>query len=118
MPRARRHRRNVSGKGPRNQPTPLEDKSSREAKPAQNADVQSPASGPELLEQIERAASKGDMRLVQELIEVSTTYSGPIPPPAILRGYEDIVPGSADRIMGWAESQTKHRHKLETDRAR
>ena len=85
---------------------------------APEASSQPPRAAQDLLEQIELAASKGDMQLVQELTQISTSYSGPIPWPAVLKGYEGIVPGSADRIMGRAESQTRHRHQLEADRAR
>ncbi len=40
------------------------------------------------------------------------SYSGPIPPPAMLEEYNRIVPGSADRILRMAEDQTTHRHAL------
>ena len=41
--------------------------------------------------------------------------SGPIPHPDILRGYEEILPGSADRILSMAEGETKHRHEMEEE---
>ena len=41
------------------------------------------------------------------------TYSGPIPPPEIMRGFEELLPGSADRILVMAEKQEAHRHTLE-----
>lgn len=41
------------------------------------------------------------------------TFSGPIPPPAVIEGYERILPGSADRILKMAEEQSKHRQELE-----
>ena len=34
--------------------------------------------------------------------------SGPIPPPGMLRGYEDVLPGSADRILSMAEREQKY----------
>jgi uncharacterized membrane protein len=40
-------------------------------------------------------------------------FSGPIPPPSILAGYENTLPGSADRIITMAEKQLGHRQKLE-----
>ncbi len=36
-------------------------------------------------------------------------YSGPLPPPAMMREYEAILPGSADRILSLAERQQKQR---------
>ena len=47
-------------------------------------------------------------------IEVQrTTWQGPIPPPDILQGYEDIVPGAAERLLQMAEAQSAHRIQLE-----
>ena len=40
-------------------------------------------------------------------------FSGPIPPPSTMRGYEDILPGSADRILTMAEFAQKHRASYE-----
>ena len=44
---------------------------------------------------------------------VRSEFSGPMPPPSILRGYEDILPGSADRILKMAEKQSEHRQAME-----
>ena len=33
-------------------------------------------------------------------------------PPAILEGYERLVPGAAERILAMAESDTKHQHAI------
>lgn len=43
-----------------------------------------------------------------------TTFSGPIPPPELLRGYEDILPGAADRIISMTEKQLDHRTSMES----
>lgn len=40
-------------------------------------------------------------------------FSGPIPPPSVLEGYEQIVPGSAERIIRMAEAESTHRQALE-----
>ncbi len=42
----------------------------------------------------------------------SQLYKGPIPPAAEIRKYEDILPGSADRILKMAETQSNHRMAL------
>jgi len=42
------------------------------------------------------------------------TWSGPIPPPQTLEGYEMLVPGAADRILKLAETQTAHRIDMES----
>jgi len=44
----------------------------------------------------------------------SKTWSGPIPSPQALQGYEMIVPGAADRILKIAEAQTAHRIAMES----
>jgi uncharacterized membrane protein len=40
-------------------------------------------------------------------------YSGPIPHPDILRGLEEIVPGSAAKVIQMAVDQGKHRQEME-----
>ena len=40
-------------------------------------------------------------------------HQGPLPHPAILKQYDDIVPGAAERIMRMAEQQAQHRQDLE-----
>ena len=40
-------------------------------------------------------------------------FSGPLPPPSLLKGYEEVCPGSADRIITMAEKQQQHRHSME-----
>ena len=44
----------------------------------------------------------------------SETYSGILPPPAMLEHYDKIVPGSAERLIKMAENQSQHRMKLES----
>lgn len=48
----------------------------------------------------------------QQLIAQITAsrFSGPVPPPAVLGQYEEILPGSAERILSMAESEQSHRH--------
>lgn len=45
-----------------------------------------------------------------------TAFRGPLPPPSMLREYEDIVPGAAERIMARSEREQTHRHGV-TDRS-
>lgn len=42
-----------------------------------------------------------------------STYSGPLPHPDILRNFEEIVPGSAQRIFVQFEEQSAHRRAME-----
>jgi uncharacterized membrane protein len=40
-------------------------------------------------------------------------HQGPLPPPAVLKHYDDVVPGAAERILTMAENQAQHRQELE-----
>lgn len=46
-------------------------------------------------------------------VTMQSQYSGPIPPPQVLKGYEEAIPGSGDRILSMAEKEQDHRHMME-----
>ena len=46
---------------------------------------------------------------------VSTQWAGPLPPPAVLGQFNDVVPNGAERIMAMAEKEQSHRIKYESD---
>lgn len=46
-------------------------------------------------------------------IEQTTHWNGPIPPPSILADFERLVPGSAQKIIEMAHSQSIHRMEIE-----
>lgn len=46
-------------------------------------------------------------------MEISQSFTGPLPPPEILAGYEAISPGFALRIIEMAEQQGNHRRAME-----
>lgn len=41
------------------------------------------------------------------------SFSGPLPHPDVLRKFEEVVPGAAERIIKMAEEQSAHRKDLE-----
>lgn len=45
--------------------------------------------------------------------EIHHLHQGPLPHPDILAGYENILPGAADRIITLAESEATHRREIE-----
>lgn len=47
------------------------------------------------------------------LAESYQSFQGPIPPPEWLRGYDEIEPGLASRIVAMAEDNQRHRHEQE-----
>lgn len=66
----------------------------------------SSASGPEI--------TKITAEVTRQVItRVSRFFSGPLPPPEVLAGYNDAFQGAAERIVTMAESQLKHRQEME-----
>jgi uncharacterized membrane protein len=53
--------------------------------------------------------------LNRQIITEQFSFQGPIPHPSVLDGYEKVMAGTAERIISLAESETKHRHKMEED---
>lgn len=45
----------------------------------------------------------------------AASFKGPIPPPSLFGQYEEVLPGSADRILALTENQQSHRHKCEME---
>lgn len=48
----------------------------------------------------------------QQSVEIAT-FAGPIPPPELLRQYNEVIPDGANRIVTMAENQSSHRISLE-----
>lgn len=47
-----------------------------------------------------------------------SVFVGPLPDPATLRGYDDVVADGAERIVARWEEESKHRHKIESRESR
>lgn len=43
-----------------------------------------------------------------DLVKAEFEFRGPLPPPAMLKGYEEVEPGAANRIIGMAEKLVDH----------
>ena len=41
-------------------------------------------------------------------------FQEPTPLPIVLRGYEDVLPGGAERILAMVERQSSHRRRIES----
>jgi len=54
------------------------------------------------------AAQNGERRLEQR----TEIFSGPLPPPAILRQYDEIQPGFAERLLRLTEDEANHRRQV------
>jgi uncharacterized membrane protein len=48
-----------------------------------------------------------------EVTVASVQFSGPLPPPELLKSYNDAFPGCAERVVAMAERQSQHRQNLE-----
>jgi uncharacterized membrane protein len=59
----------------------------------------------------QKSEAKAD--IVRVAAHISSVFSGPLPPPEILQKYNEVLPGSAERILRMAESQHHHRQQLE-----
>ena len=44
---------------------------------------------------------------------LAASYEGPLPPPAYLKGYNDLVPGAAETIISWVNDESVHRRSVE-----
>jgi uncharacterized membrane protein len=67
------------------------------------------------LEEIVSGIVKEKIRQEEELAikAIYQQFSGPIPPPQILSGYDQVQAGFAERIVAMAEKEQSHRHGLE-----
>lgn len=71
----------------------------------------------------ENSRNREQRRLAQAIernLQITTTArltvqetSGPLPNPDILKRYDELVPGAADRIIRLAETEATHRRSLE-----
>lgn len=85
--------------------------------------AQLPEVAPRIPTQLIEAAERGDFgvdetkmaQLVSLTAMASSTFVGPLPPPGQLKAYNEIVPGSAERMLAMAERQAAHRQELERD---
>lgn len=54
------------------------------------------------------SAQNGELRLEKR----TEIFSGPLPPPAILRQYDEIQPGFAERLLRLTEDEASHRREV------
>jgi len=66
-----------------------------------------------ILQGIPEKKQKEVRRVVKRILVHQSSFSGPIPPPEVLSGYNTIVPNGAERIAAMAEKQAAHRINIE-----
>lgn len=64
------------------------------------------------IKEMEKQSKEADI-IRREVRQVVSEFSGPLPPPSIIKGYEDVLPGAAERILEMAEKQSEHRQFME-----
>ena len=57
--------------------------------------------------------SPREQQTERRLVSMQAEFRGPLPPPDILQRYEEIHPGTAERILLQFERETQHRHVIE-----
>ncbi|MDH5442000.1 MAG: DUF2335 domain-containing protein [Candidatus Nomurabacteria bacterium] len=63
----------------------------------------------------QQTISRGKNSNGHEVVSIERrVFSGPLPHPDILKGFDDIVPGAAERIIKMAETQMTHRISIES----
>jgi uncharacterized membrane protein len=60
----------------------------------------------------EAAAAQQQRQMTRQ--EFTASFSGPLPPPEMLKRYDDVLSGGAERIVRMVEKQSDHRMSLET----
>lgn len=68
---------------------------------------------PELAQRLEEIGLSDDQKIIALEAISAEHFSGPLPHPKILAGYENVIPGGADRILSMAELEAKHRHDMD-----
>ncbi len=68
-----------------------------------------PRKKPGSLQKRRHQRDDGGIAVASQQVEVSEFTSGPLPHPELYGGYERVLPGSANRIMGMAEEEGRQR---------
>jgi uncharacterized membrane protein len=61
--------------------------------------------------------SDSSLAIEPQITQVAT-FSGPLPHPASLKEYDNVLPGLAERIVVMAEAEARHRHDMDKEAAR
>src|SRR5260370_27953938 len=87
---------------------------------AENKEDDSPPDAEPIARELETArddserSAQEERRTTAELrITTVQQFSGPLPHPDLLKGYNGAFPGCAERVMAMAERQSAHRQQLE-----
>ena len=91
----------------------MTDRSEDPEKPEQHSNNEDEPEIAEIIGALPEEEKEELVRRVAGMRMEAYSYQAPVPPPPMLQGYEDVVPGSAKQIMDDAHGQTVHRQGLE-----
>lgn len=57
--------------------------------------------------------STASTRQTQQVLMHTQQWAGPLPPPAVLKQYDEVFPGLAERIVASMEREQDHRHAVD-----
>lgn len=78
------------------------------------AKVQLPKDLEDIIQDLPEEKKEKVLRIITaQTIETASAFSGPLPPPSVLGGYNEILANGAERIMKMAENQSSHRIDME-----
>jgi uncharacterized membrane protein len=60
-----------------------------------------------------RQKPKAQQQSERQLVAMQAEFRGPLPPPDMLQRYEQVHPGTAERVLQQFERETQHRHAIE-----
>lgn len=95
---------------------PINDNENNKEKTPENNDIKgisSESTNSELVEEIIEKLPENERKIIQAVM-MESRFSGPIPPPELLSGYQSILPDAPERILRMAEAEQAHRHGIET----
>ena len=88
-----------------------------EGAPVEGAPVEgAPVEGAPVEGEVLSPDKEAIVRAVVTRITRMESHSGPLPHPETLRGYAEIIPNGAERVMRMAEKQQDHSHRVENTR--
>ena len=59
-------------------------------------------------------ASEEKAELIRSVVQVVTEYfSGPLPPPSVMMGYDEVRPGTSEDIVNMAKREQAHAHSMQ-----
>lgn len=96
-----------SSTGPRGEPEQPSSGLRATERDPESAVADSQRANPETAQE-ESGLGQEERQLIAQI--TSRSFSGPLPPPAVLERYDEVLPGSAERILAMAENEQRHRH--------